>query len=255
MKVLFSHSLPFFLAHGGYANIDRSVEARTGAWASRWSPCAGGMKTRPAILFIISAVPTTSAHRPSPHEKKFKVVMTDLLDQTASRGPLRLFLQRRAIRTIRRMARGLAGNLSRGIYKEIDAMVYAVGHEWEVAKYLFDANPQRGYVIPMGSRKGAKTTFDSPRRRKITSYPSRRLVPEKIQYCWHKPPGSPKFRLSFSASHSQLTTTIFSASRNWPMVKCQIPDFLVREEKISSFRGARGFALPQQIRKRLHCRL
>jgi len=85
------------------------------------------------------------------HIKGIKMVMTENLDQTASRTRFQLFGQR----CLTEMARGflpggLTVRLGWEVYRELDAMVYVVEHEWETAKYLFRANPNRGHIIPHG---------------------------------------------------------------------------------------------------------
>ena len=122
MKVIFSHNLPFFLAHGGMQTLSESlmreiaglgVEVETERW---WDE-----KQKGDILHYIMR-PPYAVNVSLAHEKGFKVIMTENLDQTASRTRLQLFLQR---------------------------------IELKVAQYLFDAPKDRGYVISQGLEASA----------------------------------------------------------------------------------------------------
>jgi glycosyltransferase involved in cell wall biosynthesis len=243
MKVLFSHSLPFFLAHGGSQTLIEALMRELAGLGVQVEPVRWWDENQTGdIIHYIGRPDRLSINLA--HEKKFKVVMTDLLDQTASRGTLRLFLQRRAIRSIRLMARGLAGNFSWGIYKEIDAMVYAVGHEWEVAKYLFDANPQRGHVIPHGLEEKALKQLSipapeedylvsvatiSPRKNTVLLAQAARLAKVPIVFL-----GKP-----FSTDNDYFLR--FKELADGQYVR--YPGFVSEEEKYRLLRGARGFAL------------
>lgn len=89
------------------------------------------------------------------HEKGFKVIMTENLDQTASRTRLQLFLQRNITRAARRLMPGLVNRMAWDVYQLLDAIVYVVPIELKVAQYLFDAPKDRGYVISQGLEASA----------------------------------------------------------------------------------------------------
>ena len=85
MKVLFSHGIPFFLSHGGVQTFVESlmrelpalgVEVEPERW---WDETQRGeiihFVGRPNATYICLA-----------KQKGFKIVMTEFLDQTASRG-------------------------------------------------------------------------------------------------------------------------------------------------------------------------
>ena len=149
MKVLFSQTLPFFLAHGGTQTFIESllrelprlgVEVQPERW---WDETQSGdiihFIARPSIIHVNLA-----------KQKGYKVVLTEFLDQPASRGRLTLFAQRLVTKAVRKIFGTFVSRLGWDVYREMDAMVYAVHHEWETAKYLFDADPNRGFVIPHG---------------------------------------------------------------------------------------------------------
>ena len=112
------------------------------------------------ILHFIGR-PTTLSLRLA-HQKRFKVVMTDLLDQTASRSASRLFIQRMFNRSLGRVLERFTGQFNWEAYREADAMIFAVPHEWEVAQYLFGANPGHGHVIPHGLDEEALRALSQP---------------------------------------------------------------------------------------------
>lgn len=149
MKVLFSHGLPFFLSHGGVQTFVESlmrelpalgVEVEPERW---WDETQRGeiihFVGRPNAIYIDLA-----------KERGFKIVMTEFLDQTASRGKLALFAQRTAIQLGRKILGPLTARLAWDAYDKVHAMTYAVPHELETAVYLFGAQPTRGHVIPHG---------------------------------------------------------------------------------------------------------
>lgn len=150
MKVIFSHNLPFFLAHGGMQTLSENlmreiaglgVEVEQERW---WDPNQKG-----DILHYIMR-PPMAVNVGFAHEKGFKVVMTENLDQTASRTKFQLFMQRQITRLTRRLMPGMVNRVAWDVYQMLDAMVYVVPIEWEVAKYLFDATPDRGHIISQG---------------------------------------------------------------------------------------------------------
>ena len=96
------------------------------------------------------------------HEKGFKVIMTENLDQTASRTKTQLFIQRQITRWARRLVPGLVNRMAWDVYQLLDAMVYVVPIELKVAQYLFDAPADRGYIISQGLEEQAIQKLSSP---------------------------------------------------------------------------------------------
>jgi hypothetical protein len=149
MKVLFSHSLPFFLAHGGSQTLieelmrglrNLGVEAEPERW---WDENQRGeilhYVGRPFKLNVLQA-----------KKKGYKIVMTDLLDTVAARSKPKLFVQRAVIRAVQRLAPGMTDRVAWDVYREADAMVFSLSRESEVAQYLFNAPPERCHVVPWG---------------------------------------------------------------------------------------------------------
>src|SRR3954471_17982277 len=145
MKVLFSHSIPFFLTHGGTQTLteelmrglrNKGVEAEPERW---WDQGQRG-----DILHFIAR--PTKTHVTLAKSKGFKIVMTDLLDAVAARSRPKLMVQRLIICAIRRLAPGMTERVAWDVYREADAMVFALSHESKVAQYLFGAPRDRCHV-------------------------------------------------------------------------------------------------------------
>lgn len=161
MRVIFSHYIPFFLAHGGSQTLieelmaalkRRGIEAEPERW---WDENQSG-----DILHFISR-PRMAQIRLA-KQKGFKTVLTDLLDQTASRSKSKLFAQRAIVRFGRRFGQGFLERLAWDAYEELDAMVFAVSAEWDTVRYLFDATPGRGHVIGWGMRAEVLESLAQP---------------------------------------------------------------------------------------------
>jgi glycosyltransferase involved in cell wall biosynthesis len=149
VKILFSQSLPFFLAHGGTQTFVESLMRELPSLGVEVEPERWWDETQKGDIIHFVGRPSL-AHIRLAKQKGFKVVLTEFLDQPASRNKLTLFVQHLCIRITRKILGGLTNRLAWDAYRELDAMVYAVPHEWETARYLFDADPDRGFVIPHG---------------------------------------------------------------------------------------------------------
>lgn len=162
MTVLFSHGLPFFLAHGGTQTFAESLMRELPALGVEVEPERWWDETQLGDIIHFIGRPSSIAHIRLAKQKGFKVVLTEFLDQPASRDRLTLFAQRLCIRIARRTLGGFTARLAWDAYREFDAMVYSVPHEWETAKYLFNANPTRGFVIPHGIEPSALASLRQP---------------------------------------------------------------------------------------------
>ena len=162
MKVLFFNNPPFFLAHGGMQTWTEAlmrelaglgVEVEPERW---WDD-----KQKGDIIHYFMRPPIVNVR--AAHDQGFKVVMTDCLDQTASRSRSQLFGQRCLTNLAQTLLpQGLTVRLGWEVYKELDAIVYVAKHEWETAKYLFHANPQIGHIIPHGLEPDAMEQLGRP---------------------------------------------------------------------------------------------
>ncbi len=247
MKVLFSHSLPFFLAHGGSQTLIEALMRELANLGVQVEPVRWWDENQTGDIIHHVGRPATGGIRLA-HEKKFKVVMTDLLDQTASRRRSRLFLQRLAIRTIRTFAPSLAGSFSWAVYKEMDAMVFAVGHEWEVAKYLFDANPQRGHIIPHGLEDEALKQLSIPALEEDYLVSVATIHPRKNTLLLAQAARLAKIPIVFLGKPYSPDNDYFMRFKELADGEyVRYPGFVSEQEKYRYLRAARGFALLSQF--------
>jgi glycosyltransferase involved in cell wall biosynthesis len=155
VKVVFSNSLPFSLAHGGVQTVVEALMRElpkhgVDVEAERWEDAS----QRSDILHYFgrpfSVLPVRLAQA-----KGRRVVMTEYLDQTASRGRGALWLQRRLTRLAQVVMPGLVHRLAWDVYRELDAMIYTTELEWRTARYLFEARSDRGHIVPHGLEASA----------------------------------------------------------------------------------------------------
>ena len=247
MKVLFSCPLPFFLAHGGSQTLvealmrelpNLGVEVEPARW---WDENQTGdilhFIGRPSMLNVRLA-----------HQKRFKVVMTDLLDQTASRSNSRLFLQRSFNRTLGHVLSKFTGQLNWEAYREADAMIFAVPHEWEVAQYLFNANPARGHVVPHGLEEQAMRELALPQKEGDYLISVASIAPRKNSILLAEAARKAKVPVVFLGKPYSDDDPYFL--RFLELVDgeyVRYPGFVWVEEKYRYLRGARGFALLSQF--------
>jgi glycosyltransferase involved in cell wall biosynthesis len=247
MKVLFSNGLPFFLAHGGTQTLLESlmrelanlgVEVEPERW---WDENQTGdilhYMNRPVSLNVGLA-----------HQKGFKVVMTENLDQTASRSRTQLFAQRCLTNLARTfLPSGLTHRLGWEVYRELDAMVYVVEHEWKTAQYLFQANPVRGHIIPHGMDAEAMAELARPQAEGDYLISAATIHPRKNSVLLARAAhlaGVPVVFLGKPYTADDAYFLEFQKLIDGKTVR--YPGFVSTEEKHRYLRGARGFALLSQ---------
>lgn len=246
MKVLFSHTLPFFLAHGGAQTLIEALMREVANLGVEVEPVRwwDGNQTGDIIHYVCR--PNESSIRFA-HEKGFKVVMTDLLDQTASRSRQRLFVQRSVIQATKRFVPNLTGRFTWGIYRELDAMIFVVGHEWEVAKYLFDAHPERGYVIPHGLENEALTQLSLPASEGDYLVSAATIHPRKNTVLLAEAARAARVPIVFLGKPYSDNNDYFLRFQALVDNKyVRYAGFVNEAEKYGYLRGARGFALLSQ---------
>ena len=162
MKVIFQHSTPFCLAHGGVQTVAVNLMRELAALGVEVEPVRWWDEDQQANVLHYIGRPALCSEVKLAQEKGLRVVMTEFLDQTSSRTRAQLWRQRVSIRLAQRLLPGMIARFSWNVYRELDAMVYAVPHEWEVAKFLFGAHPQRGHIVPHGLDSAALTALRRP---------------------------------------------------------------------------------------------
>ncbi len=247
MKVLFSFGLPFFLAHGGSQTLIEALMRELAALGVEVEPVRWWDQNQTGDILHFIGRPSTLVIRLA-HQKGFKVVMTDLLDQTASRSNSRLFLQRAFNRTAGRLLTKFTGQLNWEAYRETDAMVYAVPHEWEVAQYLFGARSDRGHVVPHGLEPEALHELAQPQPEEDYLISIASIDPRKNSIL-----------LAEAALHARIPVLFIGKpyaedDQYFLRFRKLVDDQYVRyggfvssEDKIRYLRGARGFVLLSQF--------
>jgi glycosyltransferase involved in cell wall biosynthesis len=247
MKVLFYCDMPFYLAHGGSQTLIEALMRELAALGVEVEPARWWDENQRADIIHTVGRPKHFNVRLA-HEKKFKCVMTDLLDQTASRSAARLFLQRSIVRMGTSLAPGMTGRYNWGTYRDIDAAVFAVDHELEVARYLFGLDAAKGHVIPHGLEEEALAQLSAPepegdylvsvatiaeRKNTLLLAQAARIAKTPVVFL-----GKP-----FSAGDPYFQR--FKELVDGEYVR--YPGFVSPEEKHRYLRGARGFALLSQF--------
>ncbi len=152
MRVIFSHTLPFSLAHGGLQTLIESlmkelallgVEVEPERW---WDPNQDAdivhYVQRPHQGNVFLA-----------RQKGRKTVMTENFDVVASENRYRLFTRGLVTRAARALIPNFDSRLN--FYRELDALVYVVPHEWDVVRKIYRLPPEKGFIIPHGLLPGA----------------------------------------------------------------------------------------------------
>jgi glycosyltransferase involved in cell wall biosynthesis len=195
------------------------------------------------ILHYITR-PTYGVEVDLAQKKGYRVVMTEFLDQTGSRSHARLWAQRLAIRLTERLLPHLGGKLSWKAYRELDAMVYAVQHEWDVARYLFGAPPDRGHIIPHGLEEDAIQELARPQAEEDYLVCAATITPRKNSVLLAEAARQAQVPVVFVGKPYSPQDDYFRAFESlvdgrW----VRYAGFVPEEEKRRLFRGARGFVL------------
>ena len=247
MKVLFSQGLPFFLAHGGTQTFVASLMRELPAIGVEIEPERWWDETQRGDIIHFVGRPSMN-HIRLAKQKGFKVVLTEFLDQSASRNKLMLFAQRLCIRIVQRVLGEFTGRLAWEAYRELDALVYAVPHEWETAKYLFDANPARGFVIPHGIDPSALARLRQPADESDYLISVATITPRKntnLLAAAAKLARTPILFVGKPYGADDPYFQRFQALVDGRYVR--YAGFVSDEEKYALLKGARGFALLSQF--------
>jgi glycosyltransferase involved in cell wall biosynthesis len=241
MKVVFSHGLPFSLAHGGLQTLIESlmkelallgVDVEPEKW---WDPS----QTSDILHFV-----------QRPHQgnvllamqKGRKTIMTENFDVVASESRPRLFTRAFATRVARKLMPNFDSRLS--FYRDLDAIVYVVPHEWDAVQQIYNLPSDKGFIIPHGldpsaleALAGVQIEGDylasvgtiSPRKNSILLAASARKAKVPVVFVG-KPfsDNDPYFRRFQDLIDNKYV---------------RYAGYVVENEKYRILRGARGFAL------------
>ncbi|CAN5376648.1 hypothetical protein BH20VER3_BH20VER3_02600 [soil metagenome] len=247
MKVLFSCGLPFFLAHGGAQTLTEELMLGLQGLGVEVEPARWWDEDQKGDILHFIGRPSTLNVRLA-HKKGFKVIMTDLLDQTASRSGSRLFLQRTITRLIKNFVPKFTGQLNWEVYRELDAMVYAVPHEREVAKYLFNARADRGHVIPHGLEENVIADLRQPQPQEDYLISVATIDPRKNALLLAQAAHRAKVPIVFLGKpYSVESSYLRQFQDRVDDVYVRYPGFVAEAEKRRYLRSARGFVLLSQF--------
>ncbi len=161
MKVVFYYANPFFLAHGGTQTLVESLMREIAALGVEVEPARWwDDKQTGDVLHFISR--PTSTLVGGAKQKGFRTIMTENLDQTSSRKPLALWLRKVAFQWDRLTGGYMAVRLGTAVYQMLDAMVYIVELERQVAHALYAAPLERVHVIPHALDEDALNELAKP---------------------------------------------------------------------------------------------
>jgi glycosyltransferase involved in cell wall biosynthesis len=145
MKVIVSHNIPFYLAHGGLQTLIQAlmkeltllgVDVQPERW---WDPDQTG-----DILHYFGRPMNVGLAK----QKGLKTVMTETFDLVASESNISIKKRTIFTRVASRYLPGYAERVS--FYRDLDALVYIVPHELDVVRRIYDVPDQRGLIIPHG---------------------------------------------------------------------------------------------------------
>lgn len=162
MKILFDHSLPFSLAHGGFqtqieetkaALERRGIEVEYLRW---WDDRQTGN------IIHHFGVPSVSALRLA-RERKIASVVTHLFTATCNRSSFQLFAQGLTTRVLLRLLGGVGNQLSWRAFQSADKMVVGLKAERQVLQTVFGVPGSAIEIVPLGLHEDFLKASASPR--------------------------------------------------------------------------------------------
>jgi glycosyltransferase involved in cell wall biosynthesis len=133
-------------------------------------------------------------------------------------------------------------------YQELDAMVYMVEHEWETARYLFHANPERGHIIPNGLESEALVQLALEQAPGDYLVCMATIYPVKNNVLLARAARLAGIPIVFLGKPYSEDDPYFLEFKQFADGKvARYIGFVTEEEKNSWLRGARGFVLLSQF--------
>lgn len=247
MKVLFYCTNPFFLAHGGTQTLLESLMREISSLGVEVEPARwwDGLQTGDILHFMNR--PTHTLVRTA-QDKGFRCVMTENIDQTGSRKGWELWSRRMAFSLDRMVGGPVSRRLSLEVYQKLDAMIYAVELERQVAHYLYGAPLDRSHVIPQGVDTDAIEDLAKPEPEGNYLISAATIIPRKNTVLLARAARIANVPIVFLGKPFNETDPYFREFRDlvdghW----VRYPGYVSKEEKHRLLRGARGFALLSQF--------
>jgi glycosyltransferase involved in cell wall biosynthesis len=247
MKALFYCNNPFFLAHGGTQTLLESLMREIAALGVEVEPLRWWDATQTGDIIHFMNRPTGSLVEAA-HNKGFKTVMTENIDHTASRGTFGLWLRKFALQCDRALGGPVAFRTSMNVYQQLDALVYVVELERQVAQYLYNVPAAKSHVIPHGLDEYALTDLATlqPEGDYLISIAS--IVQRKNNVLLAKAARIAQVPIVFLGKPFSESDPYFLEFKGLVDDRfVRYPGFVSRQEKHSLLRGARGFALLSQF--------
>lgn len=243
MKVLLWTNIPFSLAHGGVQTHMDNLFKHLPAFGVETEPLRWWDQAQSGDLLHTITRPETAVVRLA-HEKGMKVVMSDILDATASRSNFRLFAQKTTIRLAKRLAGGLTAKLNWEVYQEADALVFVLPREQQVAQYLFDAPATRCHVINHAVEPEALEQLALPEPQGDHLISVATIAPRKNTLALARAAHTAQVPIVFLGKPFGEDDPYFTEFKKLVDGKyVRYPGFVSREEKYHLLRTAKGFCL------------
>ncbi|WCJ60862.1 glycosyltransferase family 4 protein [Fontisphaera persica] len=244
MKILFSHDIPFHLAHGGSQTHIESLMRELAALGEEVEPERwwDEQQTGDIIHYIGRRAPAVNVRLA--HQKGYKVVMTEFLDMTASRPRRQLWLQRLLVRLGMRFLPAFTTRLSWESFRTVDALIFCSPIEPAVAQYLFDADPQRCHYISHGLEADVLAALAQPDAEEDYLISMATIAPRKRTVWLAEAARSAQVPVLFLGKPYAETDSYYQqfcalVDNRW----VRYAGFVSEAEKQRLLRRARGFAL------------
>lgn len=247
MKIIFSHSMPFFLGHGGIQTLTEALMREVALLGVEVEPERWWDERQQGDILHYIGRPFITNVRVA-RQKGFKVVVTENMGQTAGRGFSRLLMQRCLMETARAiLPAAFMERLSWDVYREADALVFVVNPEWKAAQYLFRAPAERGHIIPHGLDPAAMECLAQPQAEQDYLVCMATIYPVKNSVLLARAARLAQTPIVFLGKPYSATDPYFMEFKELVDGKfVRYPGFVDGEQKYRWLRGARGFALLSQ---------
>lgn len=247
MKVLFYSTNPFFLAHGGTQTLLESIMREVAATGVEVEPARWWDDKQKGDILHFMNRPTRTLVQGA-QQKGFRTVMTETIDQTGSRGWAAIRARKLAFLADKMLGGPVAYRLSLEVYRMLDALVYCVELERQVAHYLYGAPLDRVHVIPHGVEDDAQVELAQPEAEGDYLVSAATIIPRKNTILLARAAKLAQVPVVFLGKPFNTDDPYYRDFMNLVDNRfVRYPGFVSREEKHRIFRGARGFALLSQF--------
>jgi glycosyltransferase involved in cell wall biosynthesis len=247
MKAIFYCSNPFFLMHGGTQTLLEALMREIRACGVEVEPARWWDDTQKGDIIHFMNRPTRTLVLAA-KQKNFATVMTETMDQTGSRNRLELWLRKFAFQCDRALGSPVTRRLNVEVYRLLDAMVYIVGLERQVANYLYHAPLELTHVIPHGLEASAIAELAQPEPEGDYLLCAATITPRKNTLLLAEAARQANVPVVFLGKPFNDGDPYYLRFKTLVDGRTiQYPGFVSPEEKHRLFRRARGFALLSQF--------